>query len=76
MPELTFTVVDMAPEPYAAAPNLIARVRVEETTGERVHALALRAQVRIEPQRRRYDDPEERALLQQVIPVLDKLAEQ
>ena len=63
MPELTFTVVDMAPEPYAAAPNLIARVRVEETTGERVHALALRAQVRIEPQRRRYDDPEERALL-------------
>jgi len=63
MPELTFTVVDMAPEPYAAAPNLIARVRVEETTGLRVHALALRAQVRIEPQRRRYDDTEERALL-------------
>jgi hypothetical protein len=63
MPELTFTVVDMAPEPYAAAPNLIARVRVEETTGERVHALALRAQVRIEPQRRRYDDTEEQALL-------------
>jgi hypothetical protein len=53
----------MAPEPYAASPNLIARVRVEETTGERVHALALRAQVRIEPQRRRYDDTEEQALL-------------
>jgi hypothetical protein len=28
-----------------------------------VHALALRAQVRIEPQRRRYDDAEARALL-------------
>ena len=28
-----------------------------------MHALALRAQVRIEPQRRRYDDTEERALL-------------
>jgi hypothetical protein len=61
--ELSFTVVDVVPEPYAAAPNLLARLRVEETTGERVHALALRAQVRIEPQRRRYDDPEEQALL-------------
>ena len=63
MAELTFTVVDVVPEPYAAAPNLLARIRVEETTGERVHALALRAQIRIEPQRRRYDDTEERALL-------------
>jgi Family of unknown function (DUF6084) len=63
MPELTFTVVDVVPEPWAAAPNLLARVGVEETSGEPVHALALRAQVRIEPQRRRYDDGEERALL-------------
>ena len=63
MPELSFTVVDVAPEPWAAAPNLLARVRVAETSGERVHALALRAQVRIEPQRRRYDDTEEQALL-------------
>ena len=63
MPELTFAVVDIAPEPYAVVPNLLARLRVEETTGEQVHALALRAQVRIEPQRRRYDDAEERALL-------------
>jgi hypothetical protein len=62
-PELSFTVVDVAPEPYAAAPNLLARLRVEETTGEKVHALALRTQVRIEPQRRRYDDTEEQALL-------------
>jgi hypothetical protein len=51
------------PEPYAAAPNLLARLRIEEATGEPVHALALRAQVRIEPQRRRYDDAEEQALL-------------
>jgi hypothetical protein len=63
MAELTFTVVDIAPEPYAVAPTLLARVRVEETTGEPVHALALRAQVRIQPQRRRYDDTEEQALL-------------
>jgi hypothetical protein len=63
MPELSFDVVDVVPEPYAAAPNLLARIRVEEATGEQVHALALRAQIRIEPQRRRYDDTEERALL-------------
>jgi hypothetical protein len=63
MAELSFTVVDIAPEPYAAVPTLLARVRVEETTGEQVHALALRAQVRIEPQKRRYDDTEEQALL-------------
>ena len=63
MAELTFAVTDVVPERFAAAPNLLARIRVEETTGARVHALALRAQIRIEPQRRRYDDTEERALL-------------
>jgi Family of unknown function (DUF6084) len=63
MTELSFSVVDVVPERYAAAPNLLARIRVEETTGARVHALALRAQIRIEPQRRRYDDPEAQALL-------------
>ena len=62
MPELSFTVVEVVPEPWAAAPNLLARVRVEETTGEPVHALALRAQVRIEPQRRRYEPAEQDAL--------------
>jgi Family of unknown function (DUF6084) len=62
-PDLTFGVVDIAPEPYALTPNLLARIRVTESTGEPVHALALRAQIRIEPQRRRYDDTEERALL-------------
>jgi hypothetical protein len=61
--ELSFDVVSVVPEPYAAVPNLLARIRVEEATGTRVHALALRAQIRIEPQRRRYDDTEERALL-------------
>jgi hypothetical protein len=63
MPELSITVVDVVPQPFAAGPNLLARVRVQESTGVAVHALALRAQVRIEPQRRRYDDTEERALL-------------
>jgi hypothetical protein len=58
MTELRFSVLDIAPEPYAVVPTLVARLQVEETTGEPVHALALRAQVRIDAQRRRYDDDE------------------
>jgi len=60
-----FTVLDIAPTPYAAVPELTARLRVEESSGLRVHAVALRAQVRIEPQRRGYtadDEPGLRAL--------------
>jgi hypothetical protein len=48
----TFTVTDLVAEPYAAAPQLTARLRIEDSTGQRVHALALHCQVRIEPQRR------------------------
>jgi hypothetical protein len=53
-----FQVLDVLAEPYAAAPQLIARLRVEESTGQRIHAIALRCQVRIEPQRRHYDEAE------------------
>jgi hypothetical protein len=63
MSQLDFSVLDIAAEPYAVVPTLLARLRIVERTGEPVHALALRAQVRIEPQRRRYDDDEEAGLL-------------
>jgi hypothetical protein len=53
-----FTVLDVVAEPYAVAPQLTARLRIEETTGQRIHAMALRCQVRIEPQRRRYEGAE------------------
>lgn len=56
MGDYMFAVVEMFAEPYAAAPQLTARVRIEESTGQVVHAMALRCQVRIEPQRRGYDD--------------------
>jgi hypothetical protein len=59
MSEYRFTVLDVVAEPYAMAPQLTARLRIEETTGQRVHAIALRCQVRIEPQRRRYDPAEQ-----------------
>lgn len=58
-----FTVLDIAAEPYAVAPQLTARLRIAETTGERIHAIALHCQVRIEPQLRRYDPAEEDGLL-------------
>lgn len=63
MTDLSFSVVGIHVEPYSAVPALTARVRIEETTGEVVHAIALRSQVRIEPQRRTYDSDEERGLL-------------
>lgn len=63
MIDLHFTVEDVFAEPYAAAPQLTARLRIAETSGERVHAMALRCQVRIEPQRRRYSAEEQEALL-------------
>jgi hypothetical protein len=61
--DLRLSVLDVTAERYAAAPQLTARLRVEETTGERIHAIALRCQVRIEPQRRPYGDAERDALL-------------
>ncbi len=63
MSELSFSVLDLFAEPYAVAPQLTARLRIEESTGTVIHAIALRAQVRIEPQRRQYTPEEERGLL-------------
>lgn len=63
MTALAFTVLDVVAEPYAVSPQLTARLRVEETTGATIHAIALRAQVRIEPQRRAYSEDEELGLL-------------
>ena len=62
MSAYTFTVLDVFAEPYAAAPQLTARLRIEEATGRVVHAIALRAQVRIEPQRRGYTVADETGL--------------
>ena len=62
MSAYTFTVLDVFAEPYAAAPQLTARIRVEESTGQTIHAVALRCQVRIEPQRRGYSEEDETGL--------------
>ena len=42
MTAVDFTVLSIAPEPFAVTPNLIARMRIAESTGATVHALVLR----------------------------------
>jgi hypothetical protein len=59
---LAFEVVGARPEPHAAVPTIMFRLRITEPAGGDVHALALRCQIRIEPQRRRYDQAEEERL--------------
>jgi Family of unknown function (DUF6084) len=54
--EVTFAVLDVAPEPYAVSPQLTAHIAV--VADDPVHAIALRCQVRIEPLRRPYSDDE------------------
>ena len=58
----TFTVLGIDAAPYAVAPELTARIRIEEATGVPVHAAVLRCQVRIEPQRRPYEEADESGL--------------
>ena len=54
-----------APEPYAAVPTIMLRTADHRARPERtVHAVALRCQIRIEPQRRRYEHEEEQRLVE------------
>jgi hypothetical protein len=61
--DLVFDCTDVRPERYAAVPTLRFDLQIGETTGIPVHALALRCQIRIEPQRRRYTEDEADRLL-------------
>jgi hypothetical protein len=62
MTALAFEIVGARAEPHAAVPTIIFRLKVTEPDGGAVHALALRCQIRIEPQRRRYGPDEEERL--------------
>ncbi|WP_135453822.1 DUF6084 family protein [Mycobacterium sp. DL99] len=61
--DVTFAVLDMAPEPYAVSPILTARIGITAVGETPVHAIALRCQIRIEPGRRDYTDTEAAGLL-------------
>ncbi|HEY2766173.1 MAG TPA: DUF6084 family protein [Pseudonocardiaceae bacterium] len=64
MPELSFTCVDGRPEQYSAAPTMLFRLRIGVADGQRVRAIALRCQIRIEPQRRQYGEEEAKRLVE------------
>jgi hypothetical protein len=49
MTALVIEVVDVRPQEHAAAPQLLFRLRITEGSGETVHAVALRAHLRVEP---------------------------
>jgi hypothetical protein len=56
--ELVFDCIGARPEKYALSPSMSFVLRVAETSGQQVDAIALRCQIRIEPARRRYSDAE------------------
>lgn len=64
MAELSFTCLDVRPERYAVAPTLLFRLRIDAAGGQRVRAIALRCQFRIEPARRSYGEQEGKRLLE------------
>jgi hypothetical protein len=63
MTEVTLAVLDVAPERFSVTPILAARVGIAAIGDDPVHAIALRAQVRIEPLRRGYTDDEAAGLV-------------
>lgn len=58
MTGMTFTVLDVVPEPFSLTPRLTARVGITSSDDEPIYAVALRCQIRIEPLRRPYSDAE------------------
>ncbi|MEU9079505.1 DUF6084 family protein [Kitasatospora sp. NPDC004745] len=58
MSALGFGCTAVRSDPYAAVPTLVFRLRITAAPGTRVHALALRCQLRIEPGRRPYGEAE------------------
>jgi hypothetical protein len=63
MAELVFDCLDAKPDRWAAVPTLLFRLRIADAGGQRIHTIALRCQLRIEPQRRRYSPEESDGLL-------------
>ena len=58
MAELVFDWNGARAERFSVVPTLTLSLRISETTGQSVDAIALRCQIRIEPQRRRYSGTE------------------
>jgi hypothetical protein len=57
--DLLFEVLGDRTEPHAAVPTVVLRLRATERDRRRVHAAALRCQIRVEPKKRHYRPDEE-----------------
>ncbi|HEX4726079.1 MAG TPA: DUF6084 family protein [Pseudonocardiaceae bacterium] len=64
MTELVFDCAGARAERYAVAPTLTLNLRIRETSGVPVDAIALRVQIRILPHLRRYTDDEASRLVE------------
>ncbi len=64
MADLSFQVVGVRAEPYAAVPTLVFALRIEEASGQALNAIALRCQIQIEPNRRSHSAAEQAKLLE------------
>ncbi|HEX4959555.1 MAG TPA: DUF6084 family protein [Thermoanaerobaculia bacterium] len=64
MAGLSFQVEGARAEPYATVPTLVFALRIEEASGQRIHAIALRCQVQIQPNRRPHSAAEQARLLE------------
>jgi hypothetical protein len=62
MADLIFGCTGVTAERYAATPALTFSLTITERSGVRIHAIALRCQIRIEPHRRRYSAAEAQRL--------------
>jgi hypothetical protein len=62
VPDLTFAVDSAEAVAFCVTPTIGVRLRVANRQADRVHAVALDCQVRIDAQRRRYDDRERQRL--------------
>lgn len=62
MPDLHFQIEDAFATPNSALPQLTFRVRIDNADQAAIHSIALRAQVQIEPVRRRYTPAEQERL--------------
>ena len=58
MAELVFDCTGARADQYSVVPCMCFSLRISETSGQRVEAIALRCQIRIEPARRRYSEDE------------------
>lgn len=60
MPDLTFRIEEAVVVPFAAAPTLAFKLRIENAIpGELIHTVALRCQIQIDVTRRRYTEHEQ-----------------